>query len=728
MLNVNFVALALAVLLVTSLISISFTQDVLADSSAKEIKSADKKPLVSFNEEQIKAQLGLQPNEKRVIVIYKNDVKKADKDKLEQKGGKIKLELDSLDAVAIHVDQNKIKEISSDPNVAQVLEDTIVYASLNISVPQIGANLVQAGGITGKNVKVCVIDTGVDDTHPALNPLVAEKDFVNNDNDATDDHGHGTHVAGIIASRDAFFKGVAPDASLMAAKVLGSTGSGFESVVADGISWCVSNGADVINLSLGGGSFPSTCDGTIGAIAVNNAVNAGVIVAAASGNGGFINAISTPACASKAIAVGAVTQTDGRTPFSNEGPELDVVAPGSPVVSLRAPFQGGGFTALTGTSMATPHVAGLAALLLEKNPNLLPQQVRTTIQNTALDLVVPNPPAGPGFDTVYGYGRIRANDAVSATLPATVSVPSATGAGNVKFSTNNGGIQSLSAIPESTLPTLGKPALQFPFGFFSYVIAGITPGSSATITITFPSNVPAGTKFWKENGGTWTNISSLVTSNDGDGIILLTIQDGQLGDADGIANGQIVDPIGGGLPLPMTTGILSVNAGGPGTVIDTSGTGFTPGSTVTIRFDSTVLTTTTAVGGKFTNIPITIPVSAPGMHSISASDGVHTFSKQFNIFVTRIVATQTTSFLATTNSGPPGSPIHLYGKGFAGNAGATVTISIDGAPVATTPVSKVGSFKAILLTIPPTPTSGTHTISATDGTNFASSTFYIVSP
>ena len=160
--------------------------------------------------------------------------------------------------------------------------------------------------------------------------------------------------------------------------------------------------------------YTSTCDlnsnGTINleAQAVNNAVNQGVVVAAASGNNGVDNGIVSPACASKAIAVGAIDQLDHRTAFSNEGTNLAVVAPGVAITSLRSPSNGGGFIALSGTSMATPHVVGLTALLLEKNPNLTPQQVRTTIQNTALDL------GTPGFDTIYGNGRIRANNAILA--------------------------------------------------------------------------------------------------------------------------------------------------------------------------------------------------------------------------------------------------------------------------------------------------------------------------
>jgi hypothetical protein len=160
-------------------------------------------------------------------------------------------------------------------------------------------------------------------------------------------------------------------------------------------------------MSLGGGAFPGSCDNDPTAIASNRAVDAGVVVVAATGNNGFTNAIAAPACGSKVIAVGAVTDTDGRTAFSNEGSELDVVAPGVSITSTVPTGQCAlcdptGFRSLDGTSMATPHVSAAAALLLETLPTLTPQQTRAALQNTALDLGV------PGFDTIYGYGRINA--------------------------------------------------------------------------------------------------------------------------------------------------------------------------------------------------------------------------------------------------------------------------------------------------------------------------------
>ncbi len=399
----------LVTVLVLSLILVLLTNHAYA-----QVRDSDKKPLDKKFES---SKTLLQKDEKIYILLYQDDVNSTDIDDIKNQGGTIKYSYNLLKAVAIYADDVKIQKIKSNKKIQNVFEDQIMYAFLSNSVPHIGANTVQSSGITGSGVKVCVVDTGIDDTHPSLNPLTVQYDFVNGDNDATDDQGHGTHVAGIIASRDSFYKGVAPDASLMAAKVLGNTGSGSWSNVIAGIDWCVTNGADVINLSLGGGLFTGTCDSEPVAIAVNNAVDAGVVVAVATGNDGFINAVSSPACASKVIAVGAVYTDDARTPFSNEGPQLDVVAPGVAITSLNAPIKGGGFVAFSGTSMATPHVAGLAALLLDTNPSLTSSQISTSIKNTALDL------GTVGFDTIYGFGRIQSYDTYQDILSVTAGPP-----------------------------------------------------------------------------------------------------------------------------------------------------------------------------------------------------------------------------------------------------------------------------------------------------------------
>src|SRR3989344_3540996 len=308
---------------------------------------------------------------KRFMIIYKNKFSGDDELNLDRKGIRIKHRFKILKAVAAEIDPSEIGKIMLDKNVESVVEDMRVHAFLKDSGPQIHADQVHAAGVDGTGVRVCIVDTGIDDSHPALNPLVAEIDLVNNDTDATDDHGHGTHVAGIVASNDLTYKGVAFGASLMAAKVLDSSGSGWSSDVIAGIEWCVENGADIVSMSLGGDVFVGPCDSDPTAIASNNAVDQGVVVFAASGNEGYLNAIASPACGSKVIAVGAVDKNEGRTPYSNEGPELDLVTPGT---SITSTFLNNGFATLSGTSMATPHAAAVAGLILEANSSLTPDQ------------------------------------------------------------------------------------------------------------------------------------------------------------------------------------------------------------------------------------------------------------------------------------------------------------------------------------------------------------------
>lgn len=540
--------LLLGVLLSTVLLVAALSYAI-PDAFAAKVADKDKKPLIKEKPITIKSIKGLQANEKRVIIVYKNDVKDADITELTKQGASIQKRFSEMRAVVAHVDAAKVKDIQLDPNVERIVEDQIVRTMLDTSIPQIGANSIHASGVVGQGVRVCIVDTGVDDSHPGLNPLVAQHDFVNNDSDATDDEGHGTHVAGIVASKDAIFRGVASGASLMAAKVLDSNGDGFVSDVIDGINWCVANNADVINLSLGGGLFGSTCDSNLDAMAVNNAVAAGVVVAVASGNDGTLNAVSSPACASGAIAVGAIDDLDGRTAFSNEGPQLDVVAPGAPITSLNAPINGGGFATFFGTSMATPHVAGLAALILDKNSNLNPAQVRAAIENNALDLT--DPPAVPGFDPVYGWGRIQAANSVNNVLSDSASSVSSTGTGTISLSSSGGGVLSMSPVAESSLPIMGKPTATFPHGFTSWTVSDLSPGQTITVTLTYPANIPMGIKYWKVMGSTWVDATSIVGDIDGDNVLTITITDNGPFDADPTP-GVISDP--GGPTSPDTDG------------------------------------------------------------------------------------------------------------------------------------------------------------------------------
>ena len=261
---------------------------------------------------------------------------------------------------------------------------------------------IQPAGVTGFGVKVCIVDTGVDDSHPALKPLVAEYDFANNDNDATDGYGHGTHIAGIIASQNAAYKGVAQGVSLMAAKVLDDSGFGRVSDIIAGMKWCADNGADIISVALSIGTYEGACDSLPISRLSNDLADQGISIFAATGNLGYTDRISAPACASNVIAVGAVDKNDGRLPYVNVSGEVDVVAPGSKITST---YLKGTFVALSGSSMATAYAAAAGALLLEADPSLTPKEVGDILRNTAVDL------GDAGFDPIYGYGRVDAYSA-----------------------------------------------------------------------------------------------------------------------------------------------------------------------------------------------------------------------------------------------------------------------------------------------------------------------------
>jgi len=373
---------------------------------------------------------GLEPiidkdGKKQFLILYKDRVKDKDIDELRAEGyAKIKKKFDVMPAVIASMDEKWMAKIKAKKNVVGVYEDFRVQAVLDNSIPKISADLVQNTGLLGTGVKVCIIDTGVDDSHPALSALLAEHDFVNNDNDATDDQGHGTHVAGIVGSNDSTYKGVAPGVSFMASKVLNQFGSGSFAGVLAGINWCVANGADVLNLSLGGGSYISECDPVDPnnpqnliqqvAVAISDAYDQGIVIVAAAGNNNSPNKVLAPACASRAIAVAGTDDNDNRYAFSNRGQLLDVAAPGVAIKSTLAAVQGGDFGTKTGTSMSTPHVAGAAALLMGYDSTLTAGDVQNLLEQNAVDL------GSPGFDTNFGWGRI---DVWASLLAADTTAP-----------------------------------------------------------------------------------------------------------------------------------------------------------------------------------------------------------------------------------------------------------------------------------------------------------------
>lgn len=235
----------------------------------------------------------------------------------------------------------------------------------------------------GAGVKVGVIDTGVDLGHPDLKRRIAGGyNVLKPGRDPVDDNGHGTHVAGTIGAEDNGIGvvGVAPKAGIYAIKALDRYGIGFLSDLIEGLQWCIRNGMQVVNLSLG-----TNEDNHTFREAVRRAWQAGLTVVAAAGNNGPADGtVEYPGRYQEVICVSAIG-TDGRLArFASRGPEVAVIAPGVDVVSA---WPGGGYRSLSGTSMAAPHVAGVAALLKAMRPGLSPGEVRQRLTVTSRRLI-----------------------------------------------------------------------------------------------------------------------------------------------------------------------------------------------------------------------------------------------------------------------------------------------------------------------------------------------------
>jgi thermitase len=249
-------------------------------------------------------------------------------------------------------------------------------------------------------VKVAVVDTGIDYRHADLAGRVNPgRDFINNDDDAMDDNAHGTHCAGTIGAGidNGGVVGVNPYVSMLAVKVLSGSGSGSYEAVAKGIIYAADQGSDIISMSLGGPAGSKALQE-----AVNYAISKKVLVIAAMGNDNS-ESPSWPAAIPGVMAVGSTTVADARSSFSNFGKHISVSAPGSDILST---VPGGGYKRFSGTSMATPHVAGLASLVKGAFPGISNADLRSKIEKSAVDL------GDAGFDKNFGFGRVNALKAV----------------------------------------------------------------------------------------------------------------------------------------------------------------------------------------------------------------------------------------------------------------------------------------------------------------------------
>ena len=359
---------------------------------------------------------------KRYLVTVRGKLGNA----VEKAGGKVLHKYHVVRGLSVEVPEAAVGALKRNANVVSVRPDVVVQVVLSAKKPSkppkggggkkqtaevlewnvdhIDAELAWAS-TTGAGVNVAVIDTGIDDDHPDLaGNIGGGVNFVVKGRklDPTkwaDDNGHGTHVAGIIAAVDNEIGviGVAPEATVHAVKVLDGRGNGWLSDVVAGIEWSIDNNMAVINMSLGA----SEGDPLLSA-ACESASDAGILVVAAAGNDG--GAVLYPARYDSVIAVGATDADDNVPSWSNQGEEVELVAPG---VNVRSTWKGGGYKTESGTSMATPHVAGVCALMLGLDPLAIPDDPRTQLENSANDL---DP---VGRDETSGFGVVDAEKAVT---------------------------------------------------------------------------------------------------------------------------------------------------------------------------------------------------------------------------------------------------------------------------------------------------------------------------
>lgn len=372
----------------------------------------------------------------RFFVTFKGAPTVADDALLVQAGGELVYRYTIVPALAVRLSAAGAEALARNPRVLRVEPDVRAYAidaELDAAwgVKHIGAGGVHDAGNQGGGVRVAVIDTGVDGAHPDLT-VAGGYNFVSRNGNWADDNGHGTHVAGTIAARDngAGVVGVAPGVTLFALKVLDAGGGGNFTDIVAALDWCVRNDVHVTNNSYGSSIDP----GVTVHDAFDAAAAAGVLHIAAAGNAGTRagkgDNIGYPANYASVSAVAAVDAADARASFSSTGAAAELAAPG---VGIYSTWPGGGYQTLNGTSMASPHAAGAAALVWASGitdangDGHLNDEVRGRLVETAHDL------GAGGWDALYGYGLI---DLAAAMGGTSTPPPAATGALQVAVSTD----------------------------------------------------------------------------------------------------------------------------------------------------------------------------------------------------------------------------------------------------------------------------------------------------
>lgn len=345
-------------------------------------------------------------DENRKVVTFERELTETRKEEMEKEYGIEFTQEQSVSGVytVMTTEDSNLEGFVEESGADSVETDVPVTISETIDwgISRIGADKVWDTS-TGSGSTIAIIDTGIQLDHPDLQRnIVQGYDFVNDRENASDDHGHGTHVAGIVAAvrNQVGTVGASHTARLMPIKVLNSTGSGYVSDVAKGIYWATDNGAQIINLSLG-----TSIDATVLRKAVNYASSKGVLMTGAAGNDSG-SPCSYPGAYSAVICVVATDSSNRLASFSNIGGEL--AAPG---VSNYSTFLGSTYRYLSGTSMASPHVAGSLAVVREACPTCSATELRSVLRDTAVDL------GEEGYDIIFGYGLVDLVAAIDKLIP-----------------------------------------------------------------------------------------------------------------------------------------------------------------------------------------------------------------------------------------------------------------------------------------------------------------------
>ena len=436
-----------------------------------------------------------------VIIMFKD---KTDKELIKQHGGEIKCVYQIKPAVAVSLPQKAIDALEKNPEIAFIVPDLEIFTmaeTLDWGVDRIDADIVHEYN-KGTGVNVAIMDTGIDYDHPDLAAnykggydFGGEYSEAPNDDDPMDFNGHGTHCAGIVAAvkgNDIGVIGVAPEADLYAVKVFSDDGYGSYSDVIEALEWCIGNN-DIQVISMSFGSEYRYGDPGIESW-INDAYDAGILLVGAAGNYGNWRGsgdnVIYPARYSNVIAVAATGSNDNRASFSSTGRDVELAAPG---VSIYSTYRDDTYDTLSGTSMACPHVTGIAALVIASE-SLSNEEVRLRLQQTADDL---------GRNTWYGHGLVDADEAA----PPTGNQPPVADAGADQTASDADG----DGVEAVTLDGSGSYDPDGSIDTYEWKEGETSLGTGASITGDFSVGMHTVTLTVTDNGGASSSDGVIVT-------------------------------------------------------------------------------------------------------------------------------------------------------------------------------------------------------------------------